>query len=135
MDTQKLLNQGTLARMGDEIARGAEIKRRREELGIANLRQFHLATGRDRDTLARVEAGTASETTMDWVEQWLDRREAGGRVEPAAPGPVRVTLHDVYGVGEVIFDGAASPDEMAAYVRALMNELRRGSSAEGPDAD
>lgn len=110
--------------MSDETSRGQAIKRRRLALGIDSIAQFAEATGRDRETLSRVERDEASETTVEWVEHWLERMEASGPPAEEEHHAVRVTLHGVYGIDEVIFDGPTSPDEMAAYLRALMAELK-----------
>lgn len=112
-----------------DVARGAEIKRRRLALGIKSLRVFSEETGIDREALGKAEEGTASIGTYERAEAWLTRQEEENGLddEPTTSAAVRVTLHDVYGIGEVIFDGATSPDEMAAYVRALMAEVRPGS--------
>lgn len=120
-------NQGTLARMGDEIARGAEIKRRREALRIANLRQFRLATGRDYDTLKRAEEGRASATTMDWLEDWLTKREAEGAVPVAEESEsIRIEMHDVYGIGGFVVTAPIDhPDEAAEAVAKILDTLKQ----------
>lgn len=110
--------------MTDEDARGAQFGPRREALGIKNLRQFALATGRDRDTLARAEAGTASKTTMDWVDAWLTEREADR--EPVASEPIKLTMHGVYGIEEIIVEGPVDrPDELADAVGKILDRLKR----------
>jgi transcriptional regulator with XRE-family HTH domain len=126
MSTQTQSRSGQSPDMSDE-GRGAKIKRRRLDLGIDSLHQFHEATGLDRRTLTRAEAGTASETTLDWLEAWLTREEAvkSGAIE-AQPGSrsIKVTLRDAYGVGELILEGPVDADELAEAVGKVLDRLR-----------
>lgn len=112
--------------MTEGDGRGAQFEPRRKALGISNLRQFALATGRDRDTLARAEAGTASKTTMDWVDAWLTAREADRAGATAPDEPLRLTLHGVYGIEEIIVEGPVDrPDELADAVGRILDRLKR----------
>jgi len=74
MSTQARRNRALLPPMGDE-SRGEAIKRRRLALGIATPSQFATAVGKDRETIARAEAGAASRSTYDTLEAWLSRQE------------------------------------------------------------
>ena len=116
--------------MSDE-ERGAEIKRRRLALGIDSIHKFAEATERDRQTLTRVEEGTSTKQTYEWVEHWLDRiEEETGSDAPAASSPLRVTFHDLYGIGEVIIE-AGNPDEAAEAVARLLAEVRKTNTRDG----
>jgi hypothetical protein len=114
--------------MSDD-ARGAAIKRRRLDLEIDSLHQFHEATGLDRRTLARAEEGEASSKTLDWIEAWLSREEAvrsggGTPADPEGSTTLKVTLHNVYGVGEMIVEGPHDPDELADAVAKIIDRLQ-----------
>lgn len=109
--------------MSDET-RGEAIKRRRLAMGIKSVREFSEATGVDRGALSKAEAGQASEGTYERVESWLDRMEhETGHDEPS--GPLRFTLHDVFGVGEIIVEGPSDrPDELVQAVAKLLAEIQ-----------
>lgn len=86
----------------------------------------------DRGKLAKWESGE-NEPTERWmaqVERALDafetetghERGEGARV---TADPIRLTFHDVYGVGEIIAEGPGDkPDELVAAVVKLLAELR-----------
>lgn len=118
--------RGAVMSEDNRLARGTDIKRRRLALGLDSVSQFAEATGADRETIGRIEDGTASKGTYERIEAWLDRMEARGPAPEGEPRAVRVALHGVYGIEnvEVIFDAAASPDEMAARIRAIMSALK-----------
>jgi transcriptional regulator with XRE-family HTH domain len=107
--------------------RGNEIKARRLALGIKSVREFAEASGIDREALGKAERGLGSGGTYDRAEAWLARmEEETGHDEPAlAAAPIRLTFHDVFGVGEIIAEGPADkPDELIAAVSKLLAELR-----------
>lgn len=118
----------------DNRGRGSEIKRRRLALGISGIRPFAEATGRDRQTLTRVEAGDerVSAATLDWLEAWLDRQEEENGLAENGIGevsPIRVTFHDVTtsSIGEIIVEGPSDqPDELVATIARLLAEVRKG---------
>lgn len=121
-------NAGRLLTMeSDEKARGEGIKARRLALGIKSVREFADAAGIDREALGNAEKGVGSPGTLDRAEAWLRRQEVeNGYDEPSevAP-PIRLTFHDVYGVGEIIAEGPAShPDELAEAVAKIFRDLR-----------
>lgn len=111
--------------MSDET-RGHDIKTRRLALGIKSVREFAEATGLDRGALGKAEAGEGSVATMERAEAWLDKMEAEtGHDEPSSE-PIRLTFHDVYGIGEIIAEGPADrPDELVAAVAKLFAEIQR----------
>lgn len=109
-------------------SRGEAIRLRREALGIPNPHQFAQATGRDRETITRAEAGAASATTMDWLEGWLDTEEAKrGTPEPATGGePLRIEMHGAYGIEEIIVTGPVDrPEELAEAVSKILDRLQK----------
>jgi hypothetical protein len=95
--------------------------------------------GVDRGKLGRFEGGQ-DQPSGRWiaqVERALDdfEREAGFKpgeaaaeaaaASSAAAEPIRLTFHDVFGVGEIIAEGPADkPDELIAAVSKLLAELR-----------
>jgi transcriptional regulator with XRE-family HTH domain len=109
-------------------ARGGGIKARRLALGIKSLREFAEATEIDRQALSNAEKGQGSSGTYDRAEAWLSRmEEETGLDEPTAPEPnlIRLTFHNVYGVGEIIAEGPGDkPDELVAAVAQLFATLR-----------
>lgn len=112
----------------DNESRGREIKRRRLALGIDGFRDFAEATGRDKGTLARAEEGTASTSTLDWLEAWLDRQETESGMNDPVPavGPIKLTLHGVYGVEEIVVEGPVDhPDELAEAVGKILDRLKQ----------
>jgi transcriptional regulator with XRE-family HTH domain len=127
MSTQTAARKADSSPMGDE-QRGAAIKRRRLALGIDGYRQFAEATGRDRETLTRAEQGNASKSTYDWIEAWLDRIETEtGMNDPSPADPIRVEMHGVYGIQEVIVTGPVDhPDELAEAVGKILDRIRQG---------
>lgn len=137
MSTRKPLDSGTLQPVDNE-SRGEAIKRRRLALGIDSYRRFAEATGRDRGTLTAAEEGSPSTTTatLDWLEAWLTRAEAeAGLGEPsaAAPsGPIKLTLHGVYGVDEIIVEGPVDrPDELAEAVGKILDRMKARDEGDG----
>lgn len=126
-------NGAQSAPVTDNEERGKSIERRRLALGINSLREFedaleHLVR---RDTLSKVEDGTASEGTYRKVEAWLEReeRENGHTAQPPADGhgPIKLTLHGVYGVDELIIEGPVEhPEALAEAVGRILEEFRKG---------
>ena len=115
--------------------RGKAIKRRRLALGLHNISQFFQATQstRDRDgntldrlTLTKAEAGEAQAWKVDEIEAWLTRfEEETGHDDPTTEQLIKVTLHGVFGVDEVIFEGPATrTEEMAQAVGRVLDRLR-----------
>lgn len=113
-----------------EPTRGQRIQRRRIALGLGSVTAFAEASGFNYDTLARVEKDTASERMVANVEAWLDRMEAGTPGEAVEEaGPIRLTLHGVYGVEEIIVEGPVDhPDELAEAVGKILERLRSQES-------
>lgn len=114
-----------------DVSRGKSIEQRRMALGLPSLVKFAEASGFNRETLSKVENGTASERMMANVEAWLDKMEAGTTVAYSSQtGAVQVKLRNVFGVGdaEVIFDGNTPPEEMAAKMKAILEALKPDSA-------
>jgi transcriptional regulator with XRE-family HTH domain len=92
----------------------------------------------DRGKLSKFEGGKdrPSARWVAQVERALDdfERETGFKPGEAAAeaasssapaDPIRLTFHDVFGVGEIIAEGPADkPDELIAAVSKLIAELR-----------
>jgi transcriptional regulator with XRE-family HTH domain len=124
-----------LGRVTDE-SRGAAVRARREHLGMTVSNLAELA-GVDRGKLSKFEGGVdhPSARWVAQVERALDdfEQEAGFKPGEAAAeaaasapsAPIRLTFHDVFGVGEIIAEGPADkPDELIAAVSKLLAELR-----------
>lgn len=108
-------------------ARGEGIKARRLALGIKSLREFAEATEIDRQALSNAEKGQGSSGTYDRAEAWLARMEEETGLDEPTPEPnlIRLTFHDVYGVGEIVAEGPGDkPDELVAAVAQLLAKLR-----------
>lgn len=113
---------------------GAAIKARRLALGMS-VRSLAALADVDRGQLAQFEAGKTG-PQAHWVSRVaaaLDRAEA--EIEPVvedeegrgatAASPIRLTFHDVFGIGEIIAEGPGDkPDELIAAVTKLLAELR-----------
>jgi transcriptional regulator with XRE-family HTH domain len=133
MPATELTTSGANLRPVTNEDRGREITRRRLALGLNNVSQFAEATGRDRQTITRVEQGVASDQTYDWIEAWLTRIEEETGLDeptPVAASPIRVTFHDVTtsSIGEIIVEGPSDqPDELIATIARLLSEVRKGT--------
>lgn len=129
--TRPMTRQGFTVTNG---SRGEDIQRRRLTLGIKSLREFADATGIDREALSRAEKGEASEATYSRLEVWLDRMEAEmGADEPEPAAPIKLTFHDVYGIGEIIVEGPVDrPDELTEAVGKILERIR-SQSGRGPN--
>jgi transcriptional regulator with XRE-family HTH domain len=90
--------------------------------------------GVDRGKLRKFESGE-DEPSPRWigqVERALDDFEAEAGFKPgeveseaAGAGPIRLTFHDVFGVGEIIAEGPADKgDELVEAVAKLLADLR-----------
>ena len=122
---------GTFAAVTDDNG-GAAIKARRLALGMS-VRSLATLADVDRGQLAQFEAGK-SHPQAHWVSRVagaLDRAEAETEPPPkpevaeTPAAPIRLTFHDVFGVGEIIAEGPADkPDELIAAVSKLLAELR-----------
>lgn len=120
--------------MSDE-ARGAELKRRAKALGITYARELERALDDvdrkvPRASISKAWAGKASpgiydklESAMDHLEESWSPPEGGGAL--ADEGVIRFTLHNVYGVGEVIAEGPPeNREELVELLAKLLRDLR-----------
>lgn len=86
------------------------------------------AVNKDRGTIRRVFAGTASDITYDQVEVWFAREEAKDNSEiPAAPTPAArkpVTIRMEEG-GTIVVEGPLDTPEDAHLLRDLARDLMR----------
>lgn len=119
----------SLGRVSDE-SRGAAVRARREHLGMDVIGLAKLAKV-DRGKLARFERGEdlPKEPWINRVERALEAFEVDNGHEPGegakAAEPIRLTFHDVYGIGEIIAEGPADrPDELVAAVAKLLADIR-----------
>ena len=124
-----------LGRVTDE-SRGAAVRARREHLGMTVSNLAKLADV-DRGKLSKFEDGKDSpsprwiaqvERALDDFEQEVGFKpgEAAAEAASSAPAePIRLTFHDVFGIGEIIAEGPGDkPDELVAAVAKLLAELR-----------
>ena len=114
----------------DLAARGEGLKARRLALGIKSHREASEASGIDREAWSRAEKGEASVATYERAEAWLGRMEEEvGADDAPAPTPLRLTFHDVYGIGEIIVEGPVDrPEELTEAVSKLLDGIRRQQS-------
>ena len=116
--------------MSDET-RGYSIRRRREALGIFADREFERATDRvgfrvPRASIAKAEAGVASDQIYSRLEMALDRLEEETGQNDAEPESRHVTfrISGNFGV-DVIVDGPVENiAELEASVEKLIGKLR-----------
>ena len=109
--------------------------------------QDEIATeaGMNRDTVSAIQGGGGSAKKRRDLDEALTRLEEEGRIPPFAPpapaevvpaprpaepeaapvDTIRLTFHDVFGVGEIIAEGPSDkPDELVAAVAKLLAETR-----------
>jgi hypothetical protein len=121
--------------VGDDETRGHAIKRRRELLGIFTAREFERATERvgakvPRASIANAESGVASDRIYVALETALDRleEETGQNDQSSSGGNLKFTLHNVYGIGEVIAEGPPEArDEIVESLAKLLRDIRNDS--------
>ena len=126
-------NAADLRHMGDErIERGAEIRRRREALGLS-VRAFAKVSGKSREAIGTAEAGTASLSTYVALERCLADVENDdfGEDQPSALAEHESTVKlDVTGpttAWHVEFTGPmADAEELLRQIRDLMRETGLG---------
>lgn len=116
----------------DDVSRGAQIRERRERLGIG-IKPFAERVGVDRGWLARVEKGEAEnvrESSYAQVERALSdlEQEMGVVAEPSAPEPgtqmVTFRLSGNFGVDVVVRGPVSDVDALEASVARLLREMR-----------
>lgn len=128
--------QGTVNGAGlrpvNNETRGEAIKRRRLALGIKSVRQFAERAGVDRQAVGRAERGeTTTPGTLERLEAWLDRFEEDTGHHDVESGQIEVTFRNVFGIGEIIYKGAAEDfPEVQEYVERLMQQEREGRGDE-----
>lgn len=115
--------------------RGEHYRARRTAIGMS-VSALAKRANVDRGSLANLEEGKGvRDTTVAQIEKTLadlehelgmdvpSAVEAPPSAAPAAP--IRLTFHDIFGVGEIIAEGPADkPDELIAAVSKLLAELR-----------
>lgn len=125
----------SLGRVTDE-SRGAAVRARREHLGMTVSGLAKLA-GVDRGKLAKFEEGedAPTERWINGVERALESFEVEAGHEPGEGAmvkesePIRLTFHDVYGIGEIIAEAPGDKgDELVAAVVKLLAEIRAGKA-------
>jgi transcriptional regulator with XRE-family HTH domain len=125
-------------RVIDESAPGGRIKERRKSLGMPATRLAKEAEV-SREHLSAVENGH-KRPTQEWVRrvelamkryaletgQEYDGEEPTTEEPAMVPEPIRLTFHDIYGIGEIIAEGPGDkPDELVSAVVKLLDEIRR----------
>jgi transcriptional regulator with XRE-family HTH domain len=117
------------------VGRGARIRARRERMSW-DKQAFAKRAGMNRETLARVEDDEPNvrATTYAQAERALDALAAelgfdddiAEPHEPVEAAPIRLTFHDVYGIGEIIVEGPVDhPDELTEAVSKILEGIRR----------
>lgn len=141
-----MLKVQSLSSVGAVSEIGERVRSRRTAIGMS-VSALAKEAGVDRGSLTALEAGQGvRDTTVAAVEKTLDalEREMGMDVPsvvatPTAPAevpeatehpasePIRLTFHDVYGIGEIIAEGPGDkPDDLVAAVAKLLAEIRGG---------
>lgn len=109
-------------------ARAQGIKNRAKNLGLFKDRQIERATERvgrkvPRASIAKVWIGEAGDGIYERLEAALDLlEEEMGAEDSGSPHLLRFTLHNVYGVGEIIAEGP--PEDREQIVESLAQLLR-----------
>jgi transcriptional regulator with XRE-family HTH domain len=118
------------------VVTGDNFRDRRIHLNLTQAEVAEEAGLKSYETVGAVERGEGSPTSRRRIDQALSRLEAevGAHAQAAEPeaakpdpgaSPIRLTFHDVFGIGEIIAEGPADkPDELIAAVTKLMAELR-----------
>lgn len=116
--------------MSDET-RGHSIKQRREALGIFADREFERATDRvslrvPRASIAKAEAGQASELIYSRLEMALDRLEEEVGQNDVEPKREHITfrISGNFGVDVVVDGPIENIDELEAAVAKLIREMK-----------
>lgn len=116
--------------MSDET-RGHSIKQRREALGIFADREFERATSRvgvrvPRSSIAKAEAGQASDLIYSRLEMALDRLEEETGQNDAEPESKHVTfrISGNFGVDVVVDGPVENIEELEESVAKLIREMR-----------
>lgn len=115
----------------DNVERGAEIRRRREALGIRSVREFERLSGARRGKISAAEHGRASAATYRELELWLTLQEAGGSAPVVGPVSMRpigdpsaklleVEVEGPGGFRMIVRAPVDNPEALAAAVRELL---------------
>lgn len=120
------------------VVTGDRFRERRERLNLTQAEVAEEAGLKSYETVSAVEKGKGSLPSRRRVEEALTRLEdeQGLNAQPPAQpadevsaSPIRLTFHDVFGVGEIIAEGPGDkPEELIAAVTQLLAELRDQSS-------
>lgn len=131
------LGRAGLLPVENENARGQELKQRATDLGIFSDRELEAATARigrkvPRNSIGKAFKGTASEAIYERLDAALDlldeemTREGGEQPRQ----DLRFTVHNFYGIGEVIAEGPPEMrDELVESLAKLLRDVRQ--QAEG----
>lgn len=114
-------------RVTGNLERARKIQERLDALGISD-REFQEQTKVDRKALRRAANGEKVRgSTYTAIETWLTRLESengeGVEFHEEAPRLIRITVHDVYGIGEIVAEGG-TPAEVAEAVRLVVDQFR-----------
>lgn len=134
-----MTSHATVARfpsVEDKSAPGGRIKERRESLGMpatrlakeAEVSREHLSAVENGHKVPSAEWVRRVELAMDRYARETDQEAGAESTEPEhAHDPIRLTFHDVYGIGEIIAEAPGDKgDELVAAVVKLLAEIRGG---------
>lgn len=121
-------NGAGLLPMSDET-RGKALQDRMLAMGLDESK-LSRAVGKDRGTIRRAFAGTASETTLRMLETWFDREERkhGLAAAEAPMGALTPRDHVVIRMeegGTLVVEGPATTPEEVAVLKELARDLIR----------
>jgi hypothetical protein len=109
---------------------GQVIHNRWVAAGIKNRSEFATKSGIHRDTVKKIEQGTASDAQYERASAWLDRYTG----EPKGERVVTFEVEGLYGVGRV---SVAGPVEDAAELEErfarILDRLLAGQRPDDPD--
>ena len=121
-----------------DVERGSAIERRAVAMAIDSAHEFErmsVEVGRKvrRQVYSAAVKGDASDTMFARIEDALRRMEerTGHDVPPDPPsGPLRLVLHNVYGIGEIAAEGGDAEEVSEAVIR-LVRKLRDDDAENG----
>ena len=125
-------------RQSGAMSEHTDASRRLDRLRSATIGDLAGRAGLNRDTVSAVLRGGGSRTSRRRVDDaltemeaeaglppWSDQEPAEAPRQPAAE-PIRVTFHEVFGIGEIIIEGPADkPDDLVEAIGKLLDEVRR----------
>jgi transcriptional regulator with XRE-family HTH domain len=111
--------------------RGQSIRRRRMHLGIKSVREFAERSGVSREAVTAAEHGSASRSTYDRLEAWLDHAEQGEAAARRGDHQVEFRVTGSLGVDVVVRGPVSDLPELESLVTRLIHQLHGRASADG----